>query len=210
LPEARSKFSDEVQEVVAETQFKVLSVAPLIVIPPPFAVVSVGLVTEPSSRFLSETVTVVELMVSTVPLTVRLPVTTRAPPTLTSPAVVRLASVPTLVRDDETTDELRVVPVRVPAAAVTVIAAEPSKLTPLIARGVAKVVAVEALPVKAPTNEVDVTDDKPASVVALAPRLMSVVPTVTFELLSAELGMLVRAAPEPENPVAERTPVDGT
>ena len=39
------------------------------------------------------------------------------------------------------------VPVSVPAAAVIVIAAEPSKLTPFIALAVAKVVAVAALPV---------------------------------------------------------------
>ena len=188
----------------------VLSVAPLRVIPPPFAVVSVGVATEPSSIFLSATVTVVELTVSVVPLTVRLPVTTRAPPTLTSPAVVRLASVPTLVRDDVTTEELSVVPVKVPAAAVTVISAEPSKATPLMFLVAANLVAVDALPVNAPTKVVEVTDESPARVVALAPRLISVVPTVTLELLSAELGMLVRAAPEPENPVVESTPVDGT
>jgi hypothetical protein len=85
-------------------------------------------------------VTVVELTVVVVPLTVRFP------PTVTSPEVDNEERVPTLVRDELTTVELRVVPVRVPAAAVIVIAAEPSKLTPLMARGVAKVVAVVALP----------------------------------------------------------------
>ena len=39
---------------------------------------------------------------------------------------------------------LRVAPLNVPAAAVTVIAAEPLKSTPLIALAVAKVVAVAA------------------------------------------------------------------
>jgi hypothetical protein len=69
--------------------------------------------------------------------------------------------VPTLVKLEVTTVDFNVVPVKVLASAVTVIAAEPSKFTPLIARGVVKVaalVAVEALPVSAPTNDVDVTD----------------------------------------------------
>ena len=63
--------------------------------------------------------------------------------------------------------------------AVIVIAAEPLKLTPLIARLVARVVAVEALPVNAPTKVVEVTDVKPASVVAVDPRVIAVEPTVT-------------------------------
>jgi hypothetical protein len=40
----------------------------------------------------------------------------------------------------------------VPAAAVTVIAAEPSKFTPLIALAVASLVAVSALPVTSPVK----------------------------------------------------------
>ena len=56
---------------------RVLSDAPFKVIPPPSAVTSVGVSTEPSSRFLSSTVMVVELMVVVVPLTVRLPVRVR-------------------------------------------------------------------------------------------------------------------------------------
>jgi len=69
--------SEEVQASVASTQLNVLSVAPFNVIPPPSAVTSVGLATEPSSIFLSSTVIVVALIVSVVPLTVNVPVTTK-------------------------------------------------------------------------------------------------------------------------------------
>jgi hypothetical protein len=51
----------------------VLSVAPLSVIPPPSAVVSVGVSTLPNSIFLSSTVNVVESILVVVPETVRLP-----------------------------------------------------------------------------------------------------------------------------------------
>mgnify|MGYP003348102075 CR=1 FL=1 len=61
---------------------------------------------------------------------------------------VPVASVPTEVKLEETTEELRVVPERVPASAVTVIAAVPSKDTPLIALAVARAVAVLALLVR--------------------------------------------------------------
>jgi hypothetical protein len=74
---------------------------------------------------------------------------------------------------------------------------------------VVAVVAVDALPVKAPTKVVDVTLVKPANVVELAPREIAVVPTVIEELLSAELGMLVKDAPEPLKTVAVRVPVNG-
>jgi hypothetical protein len=63
--------------------------------------------------------------------------------------------------------------------AVIVIAAEPLNDTPLIFLAVARVVAVDALPVKAPTKVVEVTDVKPASVVAVDPRLTAVEPIVT-------------------------------
>ena len=62
------------------------------------------------------------------------------------PETVKEVRVPTEVNEDETTLEARVVPVRVPAAAVTVMLAEPLKDTPLIVRGVWRVVAVPALP----------------------------------------------------------------
>ena len=60
--------------------------------------------------------------------------------------LLKLVSVPTLVRLLAVTPLANVSPLNVPAAAVTVIAALPSKLTPLIARAVANLVAVAALP----------------------------------------------------------------
>ena len=71
-------------------------------------------------------------------------------------------------------------------------------------------VAVDALPVKAPTKVVDVTEVRPAMVVAVPPRLTAVEPIVMLELVSAPLGMFVRLAPEPLNTVADNVPVDGT
>ena len=74
---------------------------------------------------------------------------------------------------------------------------------------VVAVVAELALPVKAPTNVVLVTDVSPAMVVALDPKLMAVDPTVIDELLRAELGIDVKPAPEPLKPVAVNIPVLG-
>ena len=54
---------------------------PFRVIPPPSAVASDGLATEPNSIFLSSTVNVTVLIVVVVPLTVKSPETTRFPPT---------------------------------------------------------------------------------------------------------------------------------
>src|SRR6185436_6930227 len=56
----------------------------------------------------------------------------------------------TLFSDEATTFVASVVPVKVDAAAGTVILAVPSKLIPLMLRGVAKAVAVPALPVIPP------------------------------------------------------------
>jgi hypothetical protein len=63
---------------------------------------------------------------------------------------VKLVNVPTLVKLLETTDAFNVVPVNVPAAAVTVMGVDPSKFTPLIDCGAASFVAVPALPVTDP------------------------------------------------------------
>jgi len=52
-----------------------------------------------------------------------------------------VAIVPTEVKLEAVTPEARVAPDNVPAAAVTVIAADPSKFTPLIALGVVNVAA---------------------------------------------------------------------
>ena len=70
-------------------------------------------------------------------------------------------------------------------------------------------VAVDAFPVKAPTKVVDVTETRPANVVTVAPKATAVEPIVTLEFVKAEFGMLVKAAPEPLNPVAVKIPVEG-
>ena len=57
-----------------------------------------------------------------------------------------MAIVPTLVNEELTTVFFNVVPVNVPAAAVTVTSAEPSKETPLIVLEVSNLSAVAALP----------------------------------------------------------------
>ena len=72
------------------------------------------------------------------------------------PEVVKLERVPTEVKEEETTVEFKVVPVRVPALAVTVISALPLKLTPLIFLAVCKVVAVVAFPDTVPLKVVAV------------------------------------------------------
>ena len=90
------------------------------------------------------------------------------------------------------------VPVSDVAEAVTVIAADPSNATPLMLTADANLVAVEALPVRAPTNVVEVTDDRPAIVVAELPSEIAVVPTVTDELVRLELPMFVRVFDDPE------------
>jgi hypothetical protein len=70
-------------------------------------------------------------------------------------------------------------------------------------------VAVVALPDKSPTKVVDVTEVNPTKVVDVAPKAIVVEPMVTLELTRAAFGMLVRLAPEPLNPVAVKSPVDG-
>ena len=62
-----------VQLLLELSQIIVLFVAPKRVIPPPLAVSSVGEAIEPNSMFLSSTVSVVELIVVVVPLTVSVP-----------------------------------------------------------------------------------------------------------------------------------------
>ena len=58
-----------------------------------------------------------------------------------------MVRVPTDVSEEETTVDFNTVPDRVLASAVTVMAVEPSKLTPFIALVVASLVAVAAFPV---------------------------------------------------------------
>jgi len=64
------------------------------------------------------------------------------------------------------------------------------------------VVAVLALPDKAPTKVVEVTEVSPARVVAVAPKETLVDPIVMLELVNALFGMFVKLAPEPLNTVA--------
>lgn len=61
--------------------------------------------------------------------------------------VIRVGELPNDVREEAVTPEANVAPVRVPAAAVTVIFALPSNDVPLIVRGVCNIVALPALPV---------------------------------------------------------------
>ena len=59
------------------------------------------------------------------------------------------------------------------------------------------VVAVEALPVKAPTNVVEVTEVKPAIVVADEPNDIAVLPTVTDELVNEPFPILLNVFDAP-------------
>ena len=78
FPSAIPICSLKSQEAVPLLHEIFLSVAPFNVMPPPFAVSFVGEFTEPSSIFLSSTLTVVELIVETVPFTVKFPATERS------------------------------------------------------------------------------------------------------------------------------------
>ena len=75
---------------------------------------------------------------------------------LVVPVTVKPERVPREVKEEVTTVALRVVPVKVPAAAVTVISADPLNDTPLMFLAVCRVVAVEALPVRGPVKPVEV------------------------------------------------------
>ena len=94
MPSAIPRCSLEFHELDALVHLNSLSVAPFKVIPPPSAVVFVGVSTDPSSIFLSSTVTVVEFTVVVVPLTVRFPpiVTSFAVVTLPDPSTLNLMS----------------------------------------------------------------------------------------------------------------------
>jgi len=69
---------------------------------------------------------------------------------------------------------------------------DPSKFWALVANEA--VVAVEALPVNAPTNVVDVTEDNPAIVVAEDPKEIEVEPTVI--VLLARFAFVIPAVPD--------------
>ena len=67
-------------------------------------------------------------------------------PTITFPLTVAFDKIPTLVKLDPVTVDFKVVPVNVPASAVTVISPLPSNATPFIFLDVANFVAVLAVP----------------------------------------------------------------
>jgi hypothetical protein len=112
------------------------------------------------------------------------------------PDTVSDVRVPTEVSDEVVTFDARTVPVSVPAAAGTVMFPEPSKATPLIVTDEANFVAVEAfpvrfpvtLPVSGPENAAEVTVERPARAVDVAPRAMFVEPIVTDEFASEAFG----------------------
>ena len=138
------------------------------------------------------------------------------PPTTAPVESVPLVTVPKLVNDDAVTPELSVEPVRVPAAAVTVIAAEPSKLTPLIARAVAKTVAAPAVsPEAVPVMFVPVIDDgvppapsnstgAPAEPVLMAKAVAMPVPS---PLTPVEIGNPVALVRVPDDGVPKAPPL---
>jgi len=92
-----------------------------------------------------------------------------------------------LVKLELTTLPAKVVPVKVPAAAGTVMFAEPSKLTPLIVLGVASVVAVPALPVTLPA-------------IGLVTVKLPSVPTEVKEEFTKDAGNVVADELNPPNP----------
>jgi len=92
LPVKIFQFSEEDQLLFALSQVIVLFVAPSNEIPPPLAVVSVGVVTAPNSITISSTVTVVEFTVVVVPLTVKSPVTIKPFLTVVVPVVAPIVT----------------------------------------------------------------------------------------------------------------------
>jgi len=103
---------------------------------------------------------------------------------------VRLARVPTLVKEESVTVALSTDPVNVPAFAVTVMLAVPSKLTPLIVRGFCKAVAVAAFPVVEP--EEPVTDPLIGFVTV---RFASVPTLVSEELTTVAFSVVPVSVP---------------
>ena len=84
LPITKFQLSEDDQPT-PEYQLINLSVEPLRVIPPPSAVTSDGLATDPNSIFLSSTEMVTELIVVVVPFIVKSPLTNKLPPIPTPP-----------------------------------------------------------------------------------------------------------------------------
>ena len=92
LPDAKFQDSDDDQPVPVY-QFIDLSAVPRRVIPPPSAVTSDGVTTEPNSIFLSSTVKVTEFIVVVVPFIVKSPATYKLPPIPTPPVTIKAPEV---------------------------------------------------------------------------------------------------------------------
>lgn len=107
--------------------------------------------------------------------------------TVTLPDTVSELKVPTEVKLDAVTPEANVAPVNVPAAAVTVMSAEPLNDVPLMLRAVCNVVAVVALPDKAAVTV-------PAEKLPEASRATMVDPVLALVALLVTVNV---AAPDP-------------
>jgi hypothetical protein len=102
--------------------------------------------------------------------------------------LVTPVSVPTDVRLLAVTPLASVLPVSVPAAAVIVIAADPSKSTPLMARAVANLVAVAALPLTLPV--IVFVTDRLVKVPTLV-RLLAVTPLASVLPVSVPAAAVI-------------------
>ena len=105
--------------------------------------------------------------------------------------------VPTEVNEEPTTATGNAVPVKVFAAAVTVMLADPSKLTPLMVLGVCKIVALPAFPVTLDWSPVLLPDtlDVPATVnvnvpVASVPLPVILTPFKVVAVASPRIGVI--------------------
>jgi hypothetical protein len=161
------------------------------------------LVTTPVKFALVTTVVALPILV-TIPVKFALVVTVAALP-VTLPVMglltVKFVKVPTLVKLEFTTDDFKVVPLKVPASAIIVISALPSNGTPFIFLVAASFVAVPALPVIVVWSPVFVPDKLATALFAnmlfvIAPLAMEVIlPTLVTTPLKFALVVTVAALP---------------
>ena len=111
------------------------------------------------------------------------------------PLQTPLVIVPTVVKLEVNTLLASVVPVNVFASAAIVISALPSNATPLIFFVAANLVAVLALPVKAPVNPADVTELNPVTDVTVPPKVNVVDPKVVVLFTNLIFVKLPSATP---------------
>ena len=125
--------------------------------------------------------------------------------------VPRTGLAPKDVREEAVTPDARVVPVNVPAAAVTVMSPDPLNPVPLILREVCKIVAVAAFPVQEPELP-DTLDWSPVLVPErLVPATLPVQATdegVIAPRVSVIAGLVDGLAIEPESPFAVTKDMD--